>query len=792
MKKVLIYIYLFLGGVIVILEIYGYTLLRQRPQLPVGIDKNNVVQIENIQITQSDDILFVLRSQSIGDSIQINIKENGSIKSTTVTLVPYYSGTPIPLIYLFIGLFTSATGFLVYILRSRDKKARVFYWTCLMFSYSVVIGSGYYLVAKSWLSEIAVSFNYVTYPLVVALLLHFSFQFTPRNWRINRILVLLIVYLPSCLFMFLWIPVFLISILSNSIEAYHIHLIILDVFRIYLVLYVGISVGHLIRLYNLIFMQEQRAQIKWALYGLTIGLTPFIFLFLIPTILGLSPVISEEISNMFFIIIPVTFSIAIIKYKLMNIELVINRSLVYGLLSVVIVSIFLFSLHILHNYISRWLAVENYVLSGVAALVAASAFHPLRKNIQNFVDKAFFRLSYDYKKGILNFMERAQKMAISDQLIDFFFLTLDKVLPLERRGIALYTLKNNKPEFVLKREWNEEINEIIQKEVTGTQIFSKKNSIRIAEGIDFSQESILEKSGVEAVISLNFQMTALSGCLILGKKRSGERYSHEDIELLLTLSQELTVNLERIRLQEEVFLEKKEKKKLDELNRMKTEFITSVSHEIRTPMASIQSLSEILKEGKVEDSVKQKELLTLMGSECTRLSRFIHNILDFGKIDTRRKQYQMIPTEVIPLVKNVLRLFKPRFESQKFSVKTHFPDNPIVLSLDPDAFLQALTNILDNAIKYSRDQKKIEISVSEKKSEVEIKIKDRGIGIFDDEQKKIFENFYRTNEAVKQFPKGVGLGLKIVKHIMNAHKGSIRIMSQPGQGSEFSLIFPRP
>ena len=792
MKKALIYLYLFLGGVIVILGIYGYSLLRQRPKLPAGIDENNVVRIENIQVTCPDDIIFVLRHKSIGETVLIQVKENEHIKTVQVTLVPYYSGTLIPLIYLLIGLFTSATGFYVYVLRSHDRKARVYYWTCLMFSYSIIVGSGYYLAAKSWLSEIAASFNYLTYPLVVALLLHFSFQFTPGKWRINRILCLLIVYLPSCLFIFLWIPVFVISALSNSIEAYHIHLIILDVFRIYLVLYVGVAVGHLIRLYNIIFMQEQRAQIKWALYGLTIGLAPFILLYLIPTILRWSPFISEEVSNMFFIIIPVTFSIAIIKYKLMNIELVINRSLVYGLLSVFIVSIFLFSLHLLHNYIARWLAVENYILSGIAALVAASAFHPLRKNIQNFMDKAFFRLSYDYKKGILHFMERAQKMAVPDQLIDFFFLTIDKVLPLERRGMAIYAFKEGQPEFILKREWGGEMDAVIQKDTAGVQISSRKNSVRIEEGIDFSMESVLEKLAMEAAISLNFQMTDISGCLVMGKKKSGERYSHEDIELLLTLSQELTVNLERMKLQEEVFLEKKEIEKLDELNRMKTEFITSVSHEIRTPMASIQGLSDILKEGKIEDSVKQKELLTLMGSECTRLSRFLHNIMDFGKIDSQKKQYQMEPTEIIPLIENMLQLFKPRLESEKFSVKTYFPDSPVVLSVDPDAFLRALTNILDNAIKYSRDQKKIEISITEKRSEVEVKIKDRGIGISHKEQKRIFDNFYRTHEAVKEFPQGVGLGLKIVKHIMKAHKGSVRIVSQSGEGSEFSMIFPRP
>lgn len=792
MKKRLFYLYLVLGGIVVVITIYGFSLLRQRPQLPSNINKENVVRLEGNQITQTEDIKFFLRQHAIEDSVRIQIQENGNIETKTVTLVPYYSKTPVPLIYFLIALFTMATGFFVFILRPDDKKARVYYWVSLMFSYSVVVGGGYYLVAKNWLSGIASTFFYVTYPLAVSLLLHFSFQFTPRQWRIKRIWGLLIVYLPSALFMALWIPVFLISILANSIEAYHIHLIVLDAFRIYLILYVGFAVGHLIRLYYVMFMQEQKAQIKWALYGMTLGLSPFIFLFLIPVLLAEGPFISEELSNMFFIIIPVTFSIAIIKYKLMNIELVINRSLVYGLLSITTVSIFIFSIHLLHNYVAQWLKVENIVLSGLAALVAASTFHPLRRKIQNFVDKAFFRLSYDYKKSILSFMDRAQNMIRSDHLIDFFLLRLDKTLPLERRGIAVGTHENRKTSILFKRKWPQEMDSIIPKNFTGAQIFSRERSVRIKEGINFSQQPLLEKLDIEAVIPLNFQMTSLFGYLVLGRKKSGDRYSHEDIELLLSLAQELTVNLERIRLQEEVILEKKEKEKLDELNRMKTEFITSVSHEIRTPMGSIQGLSEILQDGKIKDDLKQKEMLSLIGSECARLSRFVHNILDFGKIDARKKQYQKSLTEINPLIENLLSLFKPRFKSEGFTLKTYFPDKPVILNVDSDALIQALTNLLDNAVKYSREKKEIEVSISERKDEVGIKIKDKGIGIPEDKQEKIFHQFYRTPEAKRQFPEGVGLGLKIIKHIMDAHEGEVQVKSQQGIGSEFSLVFPKP
>lgn len=485
-------------------------------------------------------------------------------------------------------------------------------------------------------------------------------------------------------------------------------------------------------------------------------------------------------------------SFSIVKYKLLKIELVINRSLVYGFLSIFTVGIYLFSVRLLQNFAARWFPANDLILSGVAALVAASLFHPARKKIQEFVDKSFYRLSYDYKKSILSFMERAQKIVKPDQLTDLFLQKIDRTLPLERIGLSVLSKKATPPRILYRRNWEDSLDGIFKKKLSEDNIYFKKSAVRTEEGIDFSQEQLLDESNIEALLPLHFQMTNLTGALILGRKKSAERYSREDIELLQTLSRQFTLNLERIQLQEEVFLEKAEKEKLDELNRLKTEFISSVSHEIRTPMSSIQGLTEILTGERVKDSSKRKELLELIGSECARLSRFLHNILDFGKIETQTKRYSLKDTDICALVEEILQLFEPRLEAAGFALQTHFPSRPVFLKIDGDAIKQALTNLIDNAIKYSKAAKEVEILVKNREEEVEIAIKDKGIGIPEKEQQKIFKNFYRSAEAVKQFPDGVGLGLKIIKHIMDAHDGSIKITSQPGQGSTFSLIFKKP
>jgi signal transduction histidine kinase len=792
MKKGIFALHLTAGALIVALSIYGYTLLRQRPGLPQEIELASVVEIDGIKILKATDIDFALLYKTPEDSVRISVRRDGRQESLEVDLIPYYFRNFIPTSYLLIGLLCMAIGALVFILRSSSRKARVYYWLSLTFSYSVIINSGFYLAKKGWFSHLPAALFFIFYPLATALLLHFAFQHTPGRWRIRRIYGFLLVYSPSLVFMGLMVTLYILVIVTGSIETYRLYMMALDALRIYLMLYVSLAVGHLIHLFKRIFLEEQRAQIKWALYGLVVGLSPLLFLYMLPHVLGLNPLISEELSNVFFLVIPVAFFFSIIKYKLLKIELVINRSLVYGLLSIFTVSIYLFLGQVLQNFAARWVSVNYMVISGVAAFVAASLFHPARKKIQEFVDKSFYRLSYDYKKSILSFMEQAQKMLKPDHLTDLFLQKIDRTLPLERTGVSVLSKKTTTPRILYRKNWEDSLDGVLEKKLSGDSIYFKKSAIRTEEGIDFSQEQLLDENDIEAILPLHFQTTNLTGALILGRKKSAERYSREDIELLQTLSRQYTLNLERIQLQEEVFLEKAEKEKLNELNRLKTEFISSVSHEIRTPMSSIQGLTEILTGGRVKDSSKRKELLELIGSECARLSRFLHNILDFGKIETQTKRYSLKDTDICALVEEILQLFEPRLEADGFALQTHFPSRPVFLKIDGDAIKQALTNLIDNAIKYSKAAKEVEILVKNREEEVEIAIKDKGIGISEKEQQKIFKNFYRSAEAVKQFPDGVGLGLKIIKHIMDAHGGSIKITSQPGKGSTFSLIFKKP
>ncbi len=791
MKKIPYLLYVIGGLFITITTLYGYHLLHQRVGLPPEIrsyaEKDRLVRVEGMDIRTDQDDEFILCRRKAGEIVSYQVKENGQVVERQAKLVSFYSQTPYPLINLAIGIFLIVMAFFVFFLRPRDIRARLFFWASLFLSCAQTVNGGFYCLREGGLSFAPGILFFISYVFAPAIFLQFCLTFLAAKPRILDYLI----YVPAAFFVALLEYFFLISSLTSSLEAYRKYQSVFVLFRSYLVFYIVSCFFALILSYRRSDLEEKRAQIKWIVYGLFFGSGPLILFYQLPRILKLRPWISEELSGAFLIFLPVAFAVSIIRFNLMNIELVINRSLVYTILTVFTVSFYLLFVQLIQSLFSRLMAIRQTTVSVIGAFAVALAFNPARKRIQEFVDRSFFRVSYDYKKSILSFNERAHKIASLGHLVDFFLAKVDKTIPLHGSGLRVISFGSGIQKVLVERGLSEDPVPFESRMLTSNRVLAKRKGVMTEIGMDFSFEGELGENNWEMIVPLPFRTTSLTGFVALGTKRSGTKFSGDDIELLLSMAEIFSLNCERIHLQEEVIYERAEKEKFDELNRLKTEFITSVSHEIRTPMSSIQGMSEILQQGKIKVKKKQEEIFEIMASECSRLSRFLHNILDYGKIEQDVKTYRFLKSDISRIVEDILKLFEHRFRSLGFTVETKCPRRPVWLEIDPDAVKQALTNLIDNAMKYSSDRRKILITLIEKSESVEIKVQDWGIGIPEGERKKIFEGFHRTPDAERLDPKGVGLGLKITRHIMNAHGGEIRIEGQPGKGSSFSLIFSR-
>lgn len=227
------------------------------------------------------------------------------------------------------------------------------------------------------------------------------------------------------------------------------------------------------------------------------------------------------------------------------------------------------------------------------------------------------------------------------------------------------------------------------------------------------------------------------------------------------------------------------------LSKMKTDFVSNVSHELRTPLASIRVFGEFLKHGRVQDEEKIREYGEYIETESRRLTQLINNILDFSRIESGRKTYDFEQTSVSGLVQATLKTFDVQLKQRGFSVEIKEPSRPLPpVFVDAEAVSQALINLLDNAIKYSGAAREIEIRLDSLDGYVTISVRDFGIGLSREDQRKVFDKFYRVCTGLVHETRGSGLGLSLVKHIVEAHRGRVTVESEPGRGCTFTIHLP--
>ncbi len=240
------------------------------------------------------------------------------------------------------------------------------------------------------------------------------------------------------------------------------------------------------------------------------------------------------------------------------------------------------------------------------------------------------------------------------------------------------------------------------------------------------------------------------------------------------------------------------------LNEMKSNFVSSVSHELRAPIASVRLMAENLEGGKVADAPRQNEYFRFIVQECRRLSSLIENVLDFSRIEQGRKQYEFEPADINLLTQTTVKLMEPYAAEKGVSLETSNKGQPassIELSVDGRAIQQALVNLIDNAIKHSAKGQTVTVGIKMQNGSdgngpdaqpptVNLFVSDHGPGIPAAEQEKIFERFYRRGSELRRETQGVGIGLSIVKHIVEAHGGRVMVQSEPGKGSRFTIQLP--
>ncbi|MFW6140824.1 MAG: ATP-binding protein [Acidobacteriota bacterium] len=227
-----------------------------------------------------------------------------------------------------------------------------------------------------------------------------------------------------------------------------------------------------------------------------------------------------------------------------------------------------------------------------------------------------------------------------------------------------------------------------------------------------------------------------------------------------------------------------------EILRLKSDFVSSVSHEFKTPITAIKTLIERLQQGKIRSLDKRKKYYSIISKDVDKLGSLVRNILDYSKVDAQKKRYYFQKTDIGQQIREEIADFKKDKIYEKIKIKAQIETNIPSINIDREAFSLALSNLLENAVKFSPDQKAILVAAKQEGETIQVDIKDKGMGIDPSETDRIFDKFYQGKNTDQKSLGGTGLGLTLVKQVMEAHEGKVKVKSKMGEGSAFSLIFP--
>ncbi|MCD6080450.1 MAG: hypothetical protein B6D53_03740 [Candidatus Omnitrophica bacterium 4484_49] len=296
------------------------------------------------------------------------------------------------------------------------------------------------------------------------------------------------------------------------------------------------------------------------------------------------------------------------------------------------------------------------------------------------------------------------------------------------------------------------------------------------------------------------------GVMIVGNTKTYKKPSESDIEILSLLANQLVQSMENAKLYEQLWksyqeLEERVKertreleeanKALQKVNQMKTEFVSAVAHELRTPLTSIKGYATILSSGRLGEVKKeQKERLERINKHSHELVNLVNDLLDIARIEAGKTTMKTEETDLNEVLKDVEEVILPQAEEKKLRFVINNKAGIEKIYADRVHLERVLVNLLGNALKFTPENGEIGVVIQKEGDSILFEVYDTGIGIPEKDLDKIFDEFYRADNPINRERKGTGLGLPLVKKIIDAHGGKIWAKSKPGEGSRFFFTLP--
>lgn len=769
------------------------------------------VRTVNGQNTSSfDDLEFICDGLEIGEIVSLEVERNGIRETIVLPLVSYY-GTRYVIIVLFVGCLYFFIGIFVLLKRPDDIAARIYHWISVSVAGIIMMTWGRYVIEPYGLGHVIRILFSAAYAFTPVFFVHFSMVFpqpkeTPGTksgtffrWmeaqKMIRLQKTRQVFYVLAVAMTIWMGIqFLRATHPVSLDAFHQFYFSFFICRIFFMISIVFGIINFTHFYRSTVELSDRRQFRCAIAGTIIGSLGFMT-WIIPNLLGVSPLFPEDFIILISAAAPISYAISIVRYHIMDIDLIINRSTVYAIALIILVATYISIVTIIAGFIGSQTSSMPLYFQIAAAVLVAILFDPARKRAQQFVDKQFFRVQYNFREAQRKFVHDIKRSLDIIHLAELLVARTDELLEVERIGFFYLRESNFRMRLLAHKNFdvlNQRSIRFQIEKLTLTLQLPIALDDRIEAGIlhDLADGTVFQRWDIAIVFPMLSETLQILGFFVLGRKKSGARFYQEDVDLLSSITTQAGLAIERINLQVKYTLERAETERLQELNRLKSYFVSGVSHELKTPLTSIKMFAELLESSKNLPEETVSEYLHIIEGESERLSRLINNVLNFAKVERGVKEYHFGVVNLNRIVEDVVRSMEYQLKMHECAISIELASEEKIIRADADAVREALMNLISNAMKYSSGKREIIVTTSYQNESTAITVADKGIGISPDDLEKIFTPFFRARDQKAQQVGGTGLGLSLVRHIMDAHHGHIDVQSTPGEGSSFSLLFP--
>jgi signal transduction histidine kinase len=533
-----------------------------------------------------------------------------------------------------------------------------------------------------------------------------------------------------------------------------------------------------------------RAQIRWMLWSGGVGVAMLVPGYVIPLVVTGHPPFPHSVVMALMILQGLAFAVAVLRYRLFDIETITNRSLVYGTLTVLLAGLYLFLVRSLTLAIQVLVHREDDTLVVfIATLTVALAFAPLRQRVQTLIDRTFYRTRLDYQRLLPELGARLATCIVPEQLADLLAVELPRHLQIASATLAVLDSREGRFVPTGGHSYRLPLAHPLAAFLRGQG--GPVMRLQPPAQLPAEAQVFLDRHGIELCIPL-IVGPELVGLYNLGPKLSGRAYNHEEVRLLYLLGQQAAIAVENARLYQEVHRQAEELAaavaQLRQLDRLKSEFIQNVSHELRSPMTIVRGYAEVLDSGQLgELSPDQQQAVDVIKRRVRMLSEMVEDIMLILEAEANPPQPQ--PVLLGDLTRSVVEDFQVEAGRAGLTLRADVVATPPVNG-SPTYLRRVLDNLVTNAIKFTPAGGAITVRVRRRDDRVVLEVSDTGIGISPDQQGHIFERFYQVDGSIHRRYRGTGLGLALVKEIAQLYGGSVAVESRVGEGATFSVTLP--